>query len=108
MAKRKNNGVNQSEEIRQLYKANPSLKAKEVIATLAEKGIHVKEGLVYLIKGKMLGRKGRRKRAQKIVANVARTTGSADALSTVLKVKALADQLGGMKRLKALVDAMTE
>jgi hypothetical protein len=107
MAKRKND-VNQSEEIRQVYRANPHLKAKEVIAELAKKGIDVKEGLVYLIKGKILGRKGRRKRAQKIVANVARTTGSADALSTVLKVKALSEQVGGMKKLKALVDAMTE
>ena len=107
MAKRKN-GVNKSEEIRQLYKANPKLKAKEVIATLNEKGISVTEGLVYLIKGKILGRKGRRKRAQKIVANVARTTGNADALSTVLKVKSLADQVGGMKKLKALIDAIVE
>ena len=107
MAKRKN-GVNKSEEIRQLYKANPHLKAKEVIATLSEKGISVTEGLVYLIKGKILGRKGRRRRAQKIVANVAQTTGNADALSTVLKVKSLAEQVGGMKKLKALIDAITQ
>ena len=108
MAKRKRNGVNKSEEIRQLYKANPSLKAKEVIATLANKGIEVQEGLVYLIKGKILGRKGRRRKAQKFVARVSQTTGTADAVATILKVKALADQVGGMKRLKALIDVLAE
>jgi hypothetical protein len=100
--------VNRSEEIRKVFKANPALKAKEVVAALAEKGIEVQEGLVYLVKGKMLGRRRRRRKAHKVVASVARTTGSADALATVLKIKALADQVGGMKKLKALVDAMTE
>jgi hypothetical protein len=107
MAKRKG-GVNKSEEIRQLYKANPKLKAKEVIAALSEKGITVTEGLVYLIKGKMLGRKRRRRRAQNAVARVAQSTGSADALGTILKVKGQADQVGGMRKLKALIDAMLE
>jgi hypothetical protein len=107
MAKRKT-GVNRSEHIRQLFKAKPDLKAKEVVAALAEKGITVTEGLVYLVKGKMIGRKRRRRRAQRIVAKVAQTTGSADALVTVLKVKSLADQVGGMRKLKALIDAMVE
>ena len=40
MAKQK---TNMSEAIRQVLKANPSMSAKEVIATLAKKGIEVKE-----------------------------------------------------------------
>ena len=40
-------GVNMSEEIRLALKANPGMKAKEVVSTLAEKGIKVQEGLVY-------------------------------------------------------------
>jgi hypothetical protein len=107
MAKRKG-GVNRSEEIRSMYKANPALKGKEVVAALAEKGIDVSEGLVYLVKGKMLGRKSRRKRAQKAVAKAAQTTGSADAVATIMKVKQLADQVGGIRKLKALVDLLAE
>jgi hypothetical protein len=37
MAKKKN-GVNKSQEIRILLKANPGIGAKEVVAKLAEKG----------------------------------------------------------------------
>jgi histidyl-tRNA synthetase len=101
-------GVNMSEEIRQVLKANPSMKAKEVVAALAEKGIKAKEGLVYYIKGKVQGRKSRRKKASKLVAKVAVTTGSADALATILKVKHLASEVGGYKKLKALVEALSE
>ena len=107
MARRKG-GINKSEQIRQLYQAHPELKAKEVVAALAEKGIDVTEGLVYYIKGKISGRKGRKKKAQKAVAKVAQVTGGADALATILKVKSLANTLGGMKKLKALIDALTE
>jgi RNase P protein component len=106
MAKRK--GVNKSEEIRQIFKANPNLKAKEVVSMLEEKGIKATEGLVYFIKGKIVGRKRRKRRARNLVAKVAATTGNGgDALATVLKVKRLADEVGGMKKLKALVEALT-
>ena len=40
MAKQKN-GVNKSEEIRQLLKANPKITAKEVTDALSAKGIKV-------------------------------------------------------------------
>ena len=45
MAKRKD-GINKSEEIRLLLKAHPEMKAKEVVAALADKGIKATEGLV--------------------------------------------------------------
>ena len=109
MAKRKN-GVNKSEELRQLLTANPAITASEAVAALGAKGIEVSDNLYYFIKGKMKGRRGRRKKAQKVVARVAAATGtgSADALSTILKVKSLANELGGLKKLKALVDALSE
>ena len=109
MAKKKN-GVNKSEEIRQLLKANPAISAKEVTAALEKKGIKASEKLFYLVKGKMLGRKARRRKAQKVVAKVAEATNvtKSDALSTILKVKALANDVGGLKKLKALVDALSE
>jgi CO dehydrogenase nickel-insertion accessory protein CooC1 len=43
-----------------------------------------------------------------MVAKVAVTTGSADALATILKIKHLATELGGLKKLKAIVDALSE
>ena len=109
MAKRKN-GVNKSEEIRQLLKANPAITASEVVSTLNAKGIKVSDNLYYFIKGKMKGRKSRRKRAQKMVASVAKATSTtnSDALATILKVKALANEVGGLKRLKALIEALVE
>ena len=107
---RQKDGINKSEEIRQMLRANPKVSAKEVSSTLASRGIKVSEKLYYLVKGKMLGTKGRKRRARQMVDRVAESTGtsSPDALSTILKVKSLANQLGGLKKLKALVDALSE
>lgn len=109
VAKQKN-GVNKSEEIRQMLKENPKISAREVSDALKARGIKISDKLFYLVKGKMLGRQARKKKAHKMVARVAATTGngSSDALSTILKVKALANQVGGLKRLKAIVDALSE
>jgi hypothetical protein len=109
MAK-KNGGVNKSEEVRKLLKANPAVKANEVVSTLAGKGITIKPNLYYFVKGQMKGRKGGKKKAQRIVAQVAESTqvSRSDALSTILKVKSWANEVGGMKSLKALVEALSE
>lgn len=109
MAKRKN-GVNKSEEIRQLLKADPKVSAKEVREALEAKGIKISDKLYYLVKGKMLGKQSRKRKARKMVAKVAESTGigNADALSTILKVKSWANQVGGMKKLRALVEALSE
>jgi hypothetical protein len=109
MAK-KNNGVNKSEEIRQLLKANPKIEPKEVVAKLAEKGIKISHGLFYFVKGQIKGRKARRTKAQKVVPEVAESTHvtRSSAVSTILKVKACAKEVGGMKTLKALVEALSD
>jgi hypothetical protein len=109
MAKKKD-GINKSEEIRQLLKANPEITASEAVAAMDAKGIKVSDNLYYFIKGQMKGRKGRKKKAQKLVAKVAETTGvvKSDALATILKVKALAADVGGLKKLRALVEALGE
>src|SRR5882724_9996354 len=105
MAKRKN-GVSKSEEIRQLLKTNPMMAAQEAVAALAAKGIEVSDNLVYFVKGKI---KGRKKKAQQVVARVAETNNvtKSDALATILKVEALATDVGGLKKLKALVEALS-
>jgi hypothetical protein len=109
MAKRKN-GVNKSEEIRQLLKANPEVGAKEGVAALGAKGVEVSDALFYFVKGHIKGRKGRKKKAKQVVAKAAETTNvpMSFALSTILKVKALATEVGGLKELKALVEALSD
>lgn len=106
MVKRKD-GVNKSEEIRQLLKLNPEMPAKEIVSSLAGRGIKVTDHLVYFIKGKLKGRRGRRRKAQKMVASVA-ATGNIDPVATILKVKRWAAEVGGMKKLRALVEALSE
>ena len=106
MAKKKN-GVNKSDEIRQLLKTNPKVPAKDIISTLAGKGIEVTDSLIYFVKGKMKGRQSRRKKTSQTVTNVA-ATGTADPVATIMKVKRWASEVGGMKKLKALVDALSE
>ena len=106
MAK-KTNGVNKSEKIREVFKANPKMKASEVIATLAGKGITVNPALVYFVKGKTKGRKARRKHVKMNVGKVAETTNNADILAIILKVKRLAAEVGGMGKLRALVEALS-
>jgi hypothetical protein len=104
----KTSGVNKSEEIRQLLKANPDMKAKEVVSTLAGKGIKITDALVYFIKGKLHGKKKRKQKAAAMVAKVAETTSTPDPLAAILKIKRLASELGGMKKLRALVEALSD
>jgi hypothetical protein len=106
MAKRRN-GVNKSEEIRQMLRADPEMPVKEIVSTLAGRGIEVTDNRVYFLKGKMKGRRGRRKKARQMVANVV-ATGNSDPVKTILKVKGWANEVGGMKKLKALVDVLSE
>ncbi len=58
----------------------------------------------------MTGRKGRRKKAQEMVANVSATMGTStktgDVVATIIQVKHLASEVGGLKKLKALIEAL--
>jgi hypothetical protein len=104
--------VNKSEEIRRLLKVNPTITATEAIDTLAKRGITVASSLFYFTKGKMKGRKGRRRKIQREVASVmgngTTTTATSDVLATIKKVKGLAAEVGGLKKLTALVEALSE
>jgi len=107
MAK-KTNGVPKSEEIRQLLRANPRMKVRDVVDTLAARGIKVLATQVYFVKGRMKGRKGRRRKARQMVERVAHVTESVNPVALILKVKGWANEVGGLKKLKALVDALNE
>jgi hypothetical protein len=108
MAKAK---VNKSQMVREILAANPALKAKEVVAAMAEKGQKITDNLVYFLKGKSSAKKARKKRVVK-AAKAAHATGAAssnaDALTMIREVKSLAQKAGGYSKLKELVDALAE
>jgi hypothetical protein len=106
--KAKDGGVNKSEAIRELLSQDPSLKVKEVIAKLQEKGISAAPNLVYLIKGKMKGAKSERMKTKRRATKAAFSAGNQDAVATILKVKAFANEIGGLGALRAIVDALSE
>jgi hypothetical protein len=51
---KKKTEVNKVEEIRKILASNPKIPAKEVLSTLADKGITVAASLVYFVKGKVM------------------------------------------------------
>jgi hypothetical protein len=110
--------VNRSQAIRDLLKESPKIKASEAISTLAAKGVTVTSGHFHVVKGKLLGRKSRRKKnKQKAVGLItapvngeatAPTKVKSDALATIQKIKGLAAEVGGLRSLRALVEALSE
>jgi hypothetical protein len=98
--------VNKSEEVRKMLRANPDMPVKEIVSSMASRGLKISSNQVYFVKGKMNGRRGRRKKARQFVAKVA-ATGNADPIATVKKVKALSDELGGIRKLKELVEVLS-
>ena len=82
MASQKN-GVNKSEEIRKLVKANPKIATKDIKAALAEKNIKVADALIYFVKGRMKQQKTQRTHF-KAAVKVASTNGKGDVLATIL------------------------
>ena len=116
MAKKANGGkVNRSAAIRDLFKEKPDIKVSEVIATLAAKGITISDHLVYKVKGKMAGRKKRRRKAHRKAMGIVVAAGTtevpivkSDALATIRKIKAVAAEVGGLRTLKAIVDALSD
>lgn len=101
-------GVNKSQAIRDVLAKSPDMKVSDIVALLVSQGVDAKSNLVYLIKGKVKGEKGRRGRIHQNAASTATAAGSTDALGTILKVKKLAVDVGGLRALKELVDALSE
>jgi hypothetical protein len=113
MAKKARSGeFSISEHARGLLRQNPHISVTEAIAKLAQMGIDLKPSLFYFVKGKMKGRKGRRRQIRRkvasVMANGAPATASADVLATIRKVKGVATEVGGLRKLAALVAALGE
>jgi len=107
---RTKSGVNKSQAIRELLQKNPKVSAKEAIDTLKTQGIKVNPSLFYFTKGKLMGRKGRRRKmrrqAEGVMASSNGHVAKSDTLATIKSIQALAGELGGLKKLAALVEAL--
>jgi hypothetical protein len=103
MAKSK---INKSAAIRAALAENPKARSKEIVTLLGGKGIKVAPSLVYYIKS----RQKRLKKLQRrqLAAETSRSTGTADPVQLILRVKELARDAGGLHSLKQLVDVMAE
>ena len=106
--------VNKSEEIRTIFKATPTVSAKEVVATLKAKGIDVSENYVYGVKKTLKPAKKKPGRKPKATATVKvaltkaapSSNGVLGVGASITVVKAAAEKVGGWANLKEIVDAM--
>jgi hypothetical protein len=99
-------GVNKSAAVREILAANPQTPTKEIISTLAGRGIKVRPHLVYIIKSKAKASRRKQKR-QKALEN-SKELGLANPVELILEVRKLAAKAGGLRRLKQLVDVLAE
>lgn len=106
MAKKKSN--NKSLAIRELLAKTPDIGAKEAVATLANKGIEVKAGLFYIVKGKVQAKKSRKAKVIRAARSAAESTSHFDAVGLIRDVKALAGRAGGYRNLIGLIEALSE
>jgi hypothetical protein len=102
MPKRKVERGQKSEAIRQLLKQNPRMPVKEIVSTLAVRGLKVNPNLVYGLKTKT------KARHRKQGVQGGRNVGKTNPAQLVLRVKELAAEAGGMEHLKELVEVLAE
>src|SRR5437899_827404 len=91
-----------SAQIRQLLEANPKMLVKDIVSTLASKGVRVQSSTVYFLRAKMR-RKARKQRVRQVVG----TNGAVNAVDLIVKVRNLAGEAGGYDRLRQLVDILS-
>ena len=114
--------VNKSEEVRTVLASTPSASAKEVVATLKQKGIDVSENLVYGIKQDLAKKASKAKATAKAVAPAKAaapavvaapakiaapsSNGRLGVGASIAVAKAAAEKVGGWSALKEIVDAL--
>jgi hypothetical protein len=108
--------VNKSEAIREVYKALPDAKAKEIVAHLKGKGIEVTEGLVYKVKRTGKKKKpgwkhGKAAQAKAVVPALSKTAAPSSKVhlgvgASIALIKTTAEKVGGWAALKEIVDAL--
>jgi hypothetical protein len=99
-----------SQAIREFLKQNPQAKARDVVEQLGQKGIKVNAGLVYMVKGSLKSKAGRKRRRAARAAKVAgmARSGTVNPVVLIRKVRALAEEAGGMKQLQDLIAVLSE
>lgn len=102
---RSKEGPNRSEAIRDLLTKHPEMGTKDVVDKLNEKGLDVKPGLVYLIRGKMKDTSGGSSSGG---GGRSKASSGDDPVAMIRQVKALAAEAGGLDKLKDLVDVLAE
>jgi hypothetical protein len=95
-----------SAAVRELLEHTPKMPVRQVVETLASRGITINPNLVYYIKGRLKHRRGQQQ--GRLAVNAGRNAGIANPIELVRNVKQLALQAGGMRRLKELVDILAE
>jgi hypothetical protein len=95
-----------SAAVRALLAQSPQASVKDIVSSLAGRGISVNPNLVYLIKGKLKAQQRRQKRHRAVEAG--RSAGLADPVELVRRVKELATAAGGIHYLKQLIDVLAE
>ena len=105
--------VNKSEEVRTVLQATPTASAKEVVATLKQKGISVTESLVYGVKKhlKAAAKKGKNAKATAKAAVPAKVAATSPSIhlgvgASIALIKTTAEKVGGWASLKEIVDAL--
>lgn len=108
MPKRKANqeGVNKSAAVREILATNFDTPVRDIVSTLAGRGIQVHPNLVYLIKSKAKANRRKQKR-EKALEN-SKQLGIANPVDLILEVRRVAEKAGGLRHLKQLVDVLAE
>jgi hypothetical protein len=107
----KKSGVNKSEAIRNVLAAKPGIAVKDVVATLKQKGIEIRDNLVYGIKQDLAKKAAMATTTTKAVAPVrsaapVSTNGHLGIGASIIAAKTAAEKVGGWAALKEIVDAM--
>jgi hypothetical protein len=106
MPRRKVERGERSAAVRELLAQNPKMPVKQIVSTLAVRGLKVNPNLVYALKTRSRVKHRKQQRQQAVQAG--RNAGMANPVALVLRVRQLAVEAGGMKHLKELVDVLVE
>jgi hypothetical protein len=105
---KKKGGPNKSAAVRELLTQNPKSPVKEILDTMAGKGMKVTPNLVYFLRARMRADKRKLARQKTAPSLSSSNLHKSNTVELVRKVKLLAGELGGLKRLKELTEILAD
>lgn len=93
--------LTKSARIRELLQQDPKMPVKDIVATLAAKGVKIPPSMVYYLRAKAK-RRARRQQVRQVVGK----NGAANPVDLIVKVRSLANEAGGFDNLKQLVEIL--